>query len=61
MQMLMSLVLGVAIAGLDKPVSVTIEGTPWISGLEAARAEAKAVGKPILHLQMFGALDDAYC
>ena len=40
---------------------VTIAGVEWESSLEAAKAEARKSGKPILHLQMFGRLDDAFC
>jgi hypothetical protein len=38
-----------------------IAGLGWHDSLPAAYAESKATGKPVLVLQMFGRLDDAFC
>lgn len=38
-----------------------LAGVEWQTSLAAATRKAEATGKPILHLQMFGRLDDAYC
>lgn len=38
-----------------------LAGLTWYPSLEAASKEAVKTGKPILHLQMFGKLDDTFC
>ena len=43
------------------PPSVTLAGLTWYNSLDTALAKAKAEDKPVLHLQMFGKLDDDYC
>jgi hypothetical protein len=41
--------------------SVTLAGKTWHGSLDEALAIAKEENKPVLHLQMFGKLDDAFC
>ena len=40
---------------------VTLAGKTWLGSLDEALVVAKRENKPVLHLQMFGSLDDAYC
>jgi hypothetical protein len=40
---------------------VTLAGVTWEPSLVNAEFRAKVEHKPILHLQMFGRLDDALC
>ena len=58
------LALGTSIAS-DGPAgakrSVEVAGVEWLSSLDAAMPKAHSEGKLILHLQMFGDLDDAFC
>jgi len=44
----------------SKP-KVVLRGVAWESSLDAALARANKENKPVLHLQMFGDLDDAFC
>lgn len=44
----------------EKP-KIVLEGVTWENSLEDALAQAKAENKPVLHLQMFGNLDDEFC
>jgi hypothetical protein len=41
--------------------NVELAGAVWLGSFDMAKKEAREAGKPILHLQMFGALDDAMC
>jgi ABC-type proline/glycine betaine transport system substrate-binding protein len=41
--------------------TVQVGDVAWVESLEAAMPIAKREGKPILHLQMFGRLDDDFC
>jgi hypothetical protein len=38
-----------------------IDVSPWTSDLKAAYARARKENKPVLHLQLMGRLDDAFC
>jgi len=40
---------------------VTVAGLTWENSLGDALAIAQKTNKPVLHLQMFGKLDDAFC
>jgi hypothetical protein len=40
---------------------VTLAGVVWEPSLAGAETRAKSEKKPILLLQMFGGLDDAFC
>jgi len=40
---------------------VEIAGSVWRTSFEEAKYLAQEQGKPILHLQMFGELDDEFC
>jgi hypothetical protein len=40
---------------------VVIGSVSWTSSMPDAMSRAKAQGKPILHLQMFGRLNDEFC
>ena len=40
---------------------VNLAGVLWHGSLEDAEKIAQQENKPILHLQIFGRLDDAYC
>jgi hypothetical protein len=55
--------LTLSLSASAKPTSkkVVLAGVPWESSLDAAKPRAKKEGKPILHLQMFGRLDDSFC
>lgn len=46
-----------------KPASPIVElaGATWHGSFDQALLVAKSEGKPVLHFQMFGRLDDAYC
>jgi hypothetical protein len=44
----------------EKP-KVVIGGVTWENNLEVALTRAKKENKPVLHLQMFGNLDDEFC
>ena len=44
----------------DSAVTV-VAGVPWHTSIEAAMKRAKREGKPILHMQMFGKLDEEFC
>lgn len=41
--------------------TVNVAGIEWHNTLKAAKQQAQREKKPILHLQMFGRIDDAYC
>ena len=41
--------------------TITLAGQTWRGSLQEALAIAKWENKPVLHLQMFGKLDDDYC
>ena len=41
--------------------NVTLAGLTWHGSLDEALQLARKQGKPVLHLQMFGKLDDAFC
>jgi len=57
-----ALVVGIgAAAGVPKAATVTVAGVPWQNSFETAKALARSEGKLVLHLQMFGRLDDAFC
>jgi hypothetical protein len=40
---------------------VELAGATWHGSFDQALQVAKSEGKPVLHFQMFGRLDDAYC
>ena len=40
---------------------VTLAGLTWLGSLNEAIAIAAQENKPVLHLQIFGRLDDAFC
>ena len=42
-------------------VNVEIAGATWHGSFDEAVERAMKEDKPVLHLQMFGKLDDAYC
>lgn len=44
----------------EKP-RVVLAGVTWENSLEAALARAAKENRPVLHLQMFGNLDDEFC
>ena len=48
----------VSVANMGAPKTTQAAGLPWINGLDAAKAQAKSSGKPILFLSMFGELDE---
>jgi hypothetical protein len=41
--------------------TVQLAGATWLGSFDEAVRQARESGRPILHLQMFGRLDDAYC
>jgi hypothetical protein len=43
------------------PPAVEIAGVTWLPSLEEAKSKAAAEGKPILHFQLLGRLDDEFC
>lgn len=43
------------------PKTVTLAKASWLGSWDSAKREAARDGRPILHLQMFGELDDAFC
>lgn len=45
----------------EPKATVNVAGIQWYNTLEAAKRQAQREKKPILHLQMFGRIDDAYC
>lgn len=49
----------------DKPertfANVEVAGAVWHGSFSEAQKIAKQQSKPILHFQMFGRLDDAFC
>ena len=52
-----ALVLGLAY--LARPLDrMKVE---WLTSLDAAKAKAAETGKPILHFQLLGRLDEEYC
>jgi hypothetical protein len=57
------LLLALLLTSLDAgpKATVTVVGIRWYNSLEAAKQQAKREKKPILHMQMFGRIDDAYC
>jgi hypothetical protein len=48
-------------AGTRTDGAVALEGVTWIEGLDRAAARASKLGRPFLHLQMMGRLDDEFC
>jgi hypothetical protein len=50
-----------AVGAQPEPKIVELAGLEWHGSLGAALQIAKKENKPVLHLQMFGKLDDAYC
>ena len=64
-----ALLLTIALATVCGAGTTTIAGAGktrvghifWENSLQAAEARAQREHKPILHLQMFGRLDDALC
>ena len=50
-------------ANAAKPAQpkVSLAGLTWESSLQDALTKASLENKPVLHLQMFGKLDDAFC
>ena len=49
-------------AGAEQPGhQVNLAGLIWHGSLSKAMSVAAKEGKPVLHLQMFGRLDDALC
>jgi hypothetical protein len=42
-------------------LNVEIAGATWLGSFDEAVERAMSEDKPVLHLQMFGKLDDAYC
>ncbi len=47
--------------GASSAKKVKIAGVIWENSLDDAKIRAAREKKPVLHLQMFGRLDDAYC
>ncbi|MGI8922623.1 MAG: hypothetical protein ACR2HJ_01055 [Fimbriimonadales bacterium] len=43
------------------PAKVVLAGVTWESSLAESLVRANRENKPVLHLQMFGRLDDALC
>ena len=43
------------------PAITDVAGVGWHNSFEDARQVSRATGKPILHLQMFGKLNDEFC
>ena len=48
----------ISVANMGAPKTTQAAGLQWINGLDAAKAQAKSSGKPILFLSMFGDLDE---
>lgn len=56
--------IGVALslaAATVTPANVTLGGVGWQEGLAPALVQARELNRPVLHLQMMGRLDDAFC
>jgi hypothetical protein len=69
---LLALSAGLVVLATDQPErpslakrldfgTVELADATWLGSFEAATRAAAQQGKPILHFQMFGRLDDAYC
>ena len=50
-----------ALGRVDPKGPVVLNGVSWLRSFEEAKRQAQASGKPILHLQMFGSLDEEFC
>jgi len=50
-----------SITPAPEKAKIVLAGVTWENSLEAALARSAKENKPVLHLQMFGNLDDEFC